>query len=144
MQSDRLSRESSCPKRRRLYYATAVLLVIAAGLASRGFEFSRALGKYPGDVLWGLMIFLGFEIVAPMTSTVRVSAYAGCFCFLIELSQLYHAAWIDGIRTTTLGHLVLGSGFMWRDLVSYATGIACGSLIETWWRRRLMLGYDRE
>jgi hypothetical protein len=55
--------------------------------------------------------------------------------FLVEISQLYHAPWIDSIRQTTLGALVLGFGFLWTDLVCYTVGIATGSLTE-WGIRR--------
>ena len=55
---------------------------------------------------------------------------AYCFCFVIELSQLYHAPWIDGLRHTRLGGLILGYGFLWSDLICYAVGVATGWLIE--------------
>ncbi len=48
--------------------------------------------------------------------------------FVVELSQLYHAPWIDSIRQTTLGGLVLGFGFLWTDLLCYSVGIAIESL----------------
>lgn len=40
-----------------------------------------------------------------------------------ELSQLYHAPWIDGLRATRLGGLVLGFGFLWSDLIAHAAGV---------------------
>jgi hypothetical protein len=52
------------------------------------------------------------------------------FCVIIEVSQLYHAPWIDSIRGTTLGALVLGHGFVWSDLACYAVGVGLGILIE--------------
>ena len=55
--------------------------------------------------------------------------------FAVEVSQLYHAPWIDSIRNTTLGGLVLGFGFLWSDLVCYLVGIAAGALIELTMRR---------
>ena len=56
---------------------------------------------------------------------------------LVETSQLYHATWIDSIRQTTLGGLVLGFGFLWTDLACYAVGIAIAAVIE-WWASQLM------
>ena len=56
--------------------------------------------------------------------------YALITCCLDECSQLYHAPWIDLIRSTTLGHLVLGSGFIWGDFVAYAIGVGAGALGE--------------
>ena len=55
--------------------------------------------------------------------------------FAVEVSQLYHSPWIDGIRSTTLGGLVLGFGFLWSDLVCYLVGIAAGALAELTIRR---------
>jgi hypothetical protein len=44
---------------------------------------------------------------------------------------MYHAPWIDALRSTTLVQLVLGSGYDARDLVAYALGVAAAALIET-------------
>ena len=60
---------------------------------------------------------------------------AMAFAVAIELSQLYHAPWIDSIRRTTLGGLILGFGFLWSDLACYALGVGLGVLVETLWRR---------
>ena len=39
---------------------------------------------------------------------------------------LYHAPWIDNLRQTTLGGLVLGFGFLWSDIFCYTIGIIIG------------------
>ena len=52
------------------------------------------------------------------------------FSVAIEISQLYHAPWIDSIRRTTLGGLILGFGFLWSDLACYAVGVGLGVIIE--------------
>jgi hypothetical protein len=49
---------------------------------------------------------------------------------LIELSQFYHAPWIDSIRQNTLGGLILGFDFVWSDLACYAVGVGLGVLFE--------------
>jgi len=46
--------------------------------------------------------------------------------FAVEVSHLYQAPWIDDIRSTTLGGLVLGFCFLWSDLVCYLVGLAAG------------------
>jgi hypothetical protein len=53
------------------------------------------------------------------------------FSIAIELSQLYHAPWIDSIRHTTLGGLILGFDFVWSDLVCYAVGVGIGVLMTS-------------
>ena len=59
-----------------------------------------------------------------------VALLALTFAWGIEFSQIYHAPWIDDIRATTLGALLLGAGFLWSDLVCYAVGVAIGVVGE--------------
>ena len=55
---------------------------------------------------------------------------AAVFSVAIETSQLYHAPWIDAIRRTRPGALVLGYGFLWSDLACYAAGVALATAVE--------------
>ena len=117
--------------RKRKYYSVAVLLVIVIGIASRHYHFFPAfLNKYPEDALWSLMVFLGFGFLFPSHKTRNCGLYALLFSFGIEFSQLYQANWLSIIRKTTLGHLVLGSGFDAIDFVAYSIGVLLGVLIE--------------
>jgi len=58
------------------------------------------------------------------------------FCCAVEFSQLWHTPWLNAVRRTTAGHLVLGSGFNARDLVAYAGGVGGEGLVEWGWRWR--------
>ncbi|MFE9078208.1 ribosomal maturation YjgA family protein [Bacillus mobilis] len=119
-------------KRNRLLYALFTIVVIILGLCSRKFAFAlpQLLNEYLGDALWALMIFTGFGFLFPKIETKRVAFISLLFCYGIEVSQLYHAEWIDSIRATTLGGLVLGYGFLWSDLVAYTIGVGVGFLFE--------------
>jgi hypothetical protein len=92
------------------------------------------LAEYAGDTLWALMLFLLVSTLLAGRPILVRAAISLALAFLVEISQLYHAPWIDSIRQTTLGGLVLGFGFLWTDLVCYAVGIATASLTE--WRIR--------
>lgn len=81
------------------------------------------------------MLFLLVSTLLAGSSVLMRAAISLVLAFLVEISQLYHAPWIDSIRQTTLGGLVLGFGFLWTDLVCYSVGIAIGSLTE-WGIRR--------
>ncbi|HDR6125830.1 TPA: DUF2809 domain-containing protein [Bacillus anthracis] len=119
-------------KRNRLLYATFTIIVIILGLSSRKFAFAlpELLNDYLGDALWALMIFIGFGFLFPKIETKKLAFISLIFCYGIEMSQLYHEEWIDNIRATTLGGLVLGCGFLWSDLVAYTIGIGVGFLFE--------------
>jgi hypothetical protein len=120
-------------KRSRLTYLAAAIAVIVLGLASR--KFSRVLpeflASYAGDTLWALTAFLGIGMLFPSWSTPRVGVVALLFSFAIELSQLYHSPWIDQIRRTMPGALILGYGFLWTDLLCYVVGVSIGCALET-------------
>jgi Protein of unknown function (DUF2809) len=120
-------------------YAIAVVMVIGAGLLWRSgwIPLPRSVSKYGGDALWALMVFFGLGFVFVRGSTLCVAVSAVCFAWSVEFLQLYHAPWIDGIRSNRLGHLVLGSVFNGPDLVAYGVGIAVGVVVEWGWLRRL-------
>jgi len=109
-------------------YGLCCLLTIGTGLLWR----SKALGlpvfaaKYGGDALWALMVFWGMGLLWPELQIRRRALLALLFSVGVEFSQIYHAPWIDAMRATRLGALVLGSVFAWPDLAAYAVGVACG------------------
>ena len=88
------------------------------------------LAEYTGDTLWALMLYLLVSTLLSGRPIVVRAAISLALGFLVELSQLYHAPWIDSIRSTTLGGLVLGFGFLWTDFVCYLVGITAGALTE--------------
>ena len=81
------------------------------------------------------MLFLVVSFVLAGRSLFQRGIISLVLAFAVEVSQLYHAPWIDGIRSTTLGGLVLGFGFLWSDLVCYLVGIAAGAFAELTMRR---------
>jgi hypothetical protein len=83
-----------------------------------------------GDSLWGAMMAWFVGVVAPRASLLARSGVALGICAAVELSQLVHTSSIDAVRSSTIGHLVLGSGFNPRDLVAYALGVAAAALVE--------------
>jgi anaerobic C4-dicarboxylate transporter len=123
--------------RSRFIYGLLVMAVIALGLLSRRFPqfLPAALGQSPGDALWALMVLLGFGCLFPRASTLALALASLGFSFAVEFSQLYHAPWIDAVRATRIGHLVLGNGFLWTDLVAYTVGVLVGVMLD-----RLMMG----
>ena len=108
----------------------AVVIVFGLGTRSPALPFSRGITSCIGDAAWALAVFFGYGLLLPGLSTVKIVVLAATTSLLVELSQLYHGAWIDAIRGSTLGHLILGSGFDPLDLVYYSIGLGVGALIE--------------
>jgi hypothetical protein len=121
--------------RSRWMYALAAMGVIGLGLACRAEEVGLQwfVAKYSGDALWGLVVFVGFGFLLRRQSTLLVTALTVGFACSVEFSQLYHPLWLDTIRATRLGGLVLGTPsatFAWGDIAAYLVGIACGVIAE--------------
>lgn len=125
-------------QRSRAWYVALVLFTMLAGLASRRPELGLPgfLATYAGDTLWALLVFWLLGLVFVGKSRNWVATVALGFCFFIETSQLYQAPWLNSLRATLPGSLVLGHGFLWRDLLCYTAGVALGWLLETGWQRR--------
>ncbi len=133
MSASSIEIESTCGLiRTRFVYIIAATVVVFVGLASRRYrgQLSAFLADYAGDTLWALMLFLLVSTLLDGRSIVARAAISLALAFLVETSQFYHAPWIDSIRQTTFGGLVLGFGFLWTDLICYSVGIAIGALSE--------------
>jgi hypothetical protein len=118
--------------KRRIVYLLCAILTMLVGLASRRYRqyLPTFIGEYSGDVLWALMLFLVVSFFLAGRPLFQRCIISLVLAFAVEVSQLYHAPWIDGIRNTTLGGLVLGFGFLWSDLVCYLVGITAGVLAD--------------
>lgn len=118
--------------RNRLHYLLLMVVTVLAGLASRRFSSPEWTTLYLGDALWALMVFFGFAFLFKRKSTLWVGVAALGFSYLIEVSQFYHAPWINAIRHNRIGGLVLGFGFLWSDLVCYTAGMVLGILVDSY------------
>ena len=118
-------------RRNRILYLILTIITIILGLLSRKVQgLPQIISSYSGDALWALMVFFLFSFLFNKKSTIFILVISIIFSYGIEISQLYHAPWIDSIRATTLGGLILGFGFLWSDLVCYTIGIIIGIIID--------------
>ena len=112
--------------RSRLVTAGWLAVVIAAGLASRSsrtFFLPDLVTTYAGDTLWASMVFLILGFVVPGARTVVLAGAALGIAFAVEFSQLCEADWLNRVRATRVGALVLGKGWVASDLLCYVVGV---------------------
>ncbi len=117
----------------RTSYVIIVVMVVMLGLLSRRFSswFPEIINLYVGDILWAMMVYFFIKVFFPYWPIIKVGLIGLSFCFLIEVTQLFQAPWINAIRKTTLGGLILGFGFLWSDLLAYSLGILLGTGLES-------------
>lgn len=118
--------------KKRVLYFIITSLVMIMGLLSRKFMFifPKNIAPFIGDMFWAMMVYFGFRFLLPKLSLLKSFNIALIFSFGIEISQLYQSNWINSIRKTTIGGLVLGHGFLWMDLISYTIGIIIAVIID--------------
>ena len=116
----------------RLIYLLLVPLIIVSAFATRsGSPWIPALiAEYGGDTLWAWMVFMVVRLICPRCAIWKSAALTLMIAYCCEISQLYHALWIDAIRSYRLGLVLLGNCFVWSDLVCYTVGILTGAFAE--------------
>ncbi|WP_458119035.1 ribosomal maturation YjgA family protein [Paenibacillus sp. Z6-24] len=117
----------------RMLYLSAVILTILLGLASRRYEavLPGWIAAHAGDALWAAMIYWGLRLLTWPRRPFLAAIGALLFSYFIECSQLYQAEWINRIRDTTLGALILGHGFLFADLWRYTAGVCIALVLDS-------------
>ena len=117
--------------RRKIFSALlGIAVLIPLGLLSRRVE---ALPNETGDALWAMMVFCFWRILLVNRSLKVVAAVALVHSFFVEFSQLLTFPWLVSFRNTFVGHMMLGQGFLWTDLIAYTLGV----IVIYWIYRRI-------
>jgi hypothetical protein len=130
---------SSQAQRHRLFKYRIALLVNLVAIVPLGYgvRFSGAgpawlndaLGSIAYEVFWILLVALLFPKASPVWVAVGV-CLATCG---VEFLQLWQTPWLQALRATLPGRLVLGNTFTWSDFPACLVGSGLGWL----WLRSL-------
>ena len=114
-------------KNERLNYFISILLILILGILSRKIT---GIPLFIGDVLYAVLIYFGLRFLFINLKTYKTFLLSLLFCFGIEILQLVQIDWLIAILKTTLGHYILGEGFLWSDLLCYIIGTLIAFLID--------------
>ena len=114
-------------KSNRKNYFITILLVLILGILSRKIS---GIPLLIGDVLYAVLIYFGMRFLFIHLKTHKTFLVSLLFCFSIEVLQLVQIGWLIAIRKTTLGHYILGEGFLWSDLLCYVIGTLIAFIID--------------
>ncbi len=114
-------------KNNRLYYFLALFITLILGILSRKIT---GIPLFIGDMLYAVLIYFGFRFLIIKSEKSTSLLFSLLFCFGIEFLQLVQIDWLITIRKTTLGHYILGQGFLWLDLLCYIIGTLLAFLID--------------
>jgi len=116
-------------KRNRLLIALA--MVTPLGFASKFYQGpgEHLVRNYLGGSLYEVFWVLAVLLVWPGLSLFRVALGVLVATTVLEFAQLWHPPFLQAIRSTFLGHAVLGSTFAWLDFPYYVAGSVLALLI---------------
>jgi Protein of unknown function (DUF2809) len=122
------------------YLNRSIILVNILGIVPLGYivRFSPSLPEYIRDpfgsiayqIFWILLVLF----IYPPANLKLTAIYVALGSCAIEFLQLYQPPWLQAIRATLPGRLVLGSTFLWSDLPVYFIGSYLGWLWVRWLR----------
>ena len=118
-------------QRKLLLYLPIVAGLIALGLPARLAPqyLPSWYVTYAGDFLWAMLVYFLYALLFRLSTSLAF--WIALFtAYLIEISQLFHPAWLDYLRSIRLLGFVLGFGFIWSDLLAYTLGISLAAGID--------------
>jgi hypothetical protein len=119
----------------RIALVISILIIVPLGSAVRFYGptpewFNDWFGSIAYEIFWILLVAFLFPQASPLWTAVGV-CLATC---VLEFLQLWHPPFLEAMRVTLLGRLILGNTFNWSDFLSYFMGSFLGWV----WMRSLL------
>lgn len=114
-------------------YRFALLLTIALIIPLGYFVrfsllFPDGFSDVFGSIAYQILFIALVQFCFPQTSIVKTAIAVFIFSCAIEVLQLWEPPFLQAIRATLPGRLILGNTFLWSDFPPYAIGSTVGWL----------------
>lgn len=112
----------------------SIVLVNILAIVTLGYmvRFSPSLPEYirdpAGGIAYEMLWILVVIFIYPRADRRLTAIWVCAVTCAIEFLQLYQPPWLQAIRATLPGRLLLGSTFLWSDLPVYSIGSYIGWL----------------
>lgn len=123
---------SPSPHFRSFKYRIALLaslsIIVPLGFITKFYPgpghnwLNNVFGGVPYDIFWILLI----AYLRPKVSPLKIALGVCLMTCALEFLQLWQPPFLQAIRLTSLGRLVLGNSFSWLDFPYYFIGSALG------------------
>ena len=82
---------------------------------------------YGGGVLYVIFWCLFFHLIfCGKKNALKIAVWVLVATCLLEVLQLWHAAFLEAIRAVYIGRTLIGTTFVWLDLPHYVLGAVIG------------------
>lgn len=123
------------PEKRALI-KTIVLIVIITALGFSAKLVPHGEATWLSNQLAGLFYVTELSLILylffPDHFIILLVIAAFLLTSLVEFMQLWHPAFLEPIRSSFLGHTIIGSTFSWLDFPWYVGGAVLGWLLLKW------------
>jgi hypothetical protein len=111
----------------RIAVLISIMIIVPLGYVVRFYGsapewLNDLLGSIAYEIFWILLVALLSPQASPIWTAVGV-CLATC---VLEFLQLWHPPFLEAMRATFLGRLILGNTFNWSDFLSYFIGSFLG------------------
>lgn len=119
----------------RISLLVSLAIIVPFGLLTKFYAgpgrtwLNDSLGGIPYEIFWILLVAL----LWPRSKAGAIALGVLVATCALEFLQLWQPPWLQAIRATLPGRLVLGNAFSWSDFPYYALGCGLGWL----WLRAL-------
>jgi len=129
--------------RRRAPTAAVLAATVALGLLSRRVALPGLLAEYTGDALYATAAWFAFALAGPAQGVRRLGLLALGFAATVEFAQLLSWPWLQALRSTPAGALVLGQAFQVADLFAHVAGVLLACVADVTFLVRSILPSTR-
>jgi len=106
---------------------TVLAVLVVAGYWLRFYApINPDWRDYSGGVIYVVFWILAYAFLKPTAPALPVSLAVLFITCCLEFLQLWHPAWLEAIRRTLPGRLILGTTFEWSDFPPYFVGALVG------------------
>lgn len=115
-------------RRARLWTLASIVVVVPLGLSTKlcRIEGLAWIRENFGGALYVVFFCLVALLVVPRARPWIIALSVFLATCGVEVLQLWHPPWLEAIRSTRPGALVLGSTFVWADFPWYLVGAVLG------------------
>lgn len=116
--------------RKRLWILLSLCIVTPLGFWCKSYHgFGNWFYLYGGDVLYEIFFCLVLFLVWPKRqNAIKIAIGVLIVTCLLETLQLWHAPFLETIRSTYWGRVFIGTTFVWLDFPHYFAGSFLGWL----------------
>ncbi|MGM0530678.1 MAG: DUF2809 domain-containing protein [Bacteroidota bacterium] len=118
---------------------TIVLIVIITALGFSAKLVPHGEASWISNQLAGLFYVTELSLILylffPEHFIILLVIAAFLLTSLVEFMQLWHPTFLEPVRSSFLGHTIIGSTFSWLDFPWYVGGAVLGWLLLKWVRK---------